>query len=135
MGADLAVLGRGLAWQVGRYLSFTGTSHDMPESRIILIALALLSVLGALAEQASRGNGIIYSLVVPAVWVTFVWIHARQDSTPNSRLASALFLISLPVEAAIVLTQWIPGMEWPIAVWGALAMATVSVRSRENCRG
>lgn len=125
-------LAKGLSWHAVRLATFRGSPKDMPESTGLLILLMALSVMGGIAEQMARNHGLTMALSMPVLWMFFVVTYSWNDGTLDKRMASALFLVSLPIDAAMALTGFLPSLEWPVAVWGGIAMIALVSRREQG---
>ena len=121
----------GLSYHAFRLATFRGSVQAIPDSTGLTTLVMMLSLVGGLAEQIARGHGIGMLLVIPFVWLPFVFLHAWNRGKLDRRLAAGLFLTSIPIEMAMVLTRWVPALEWPVAAWsGAVLVAVVASKDR-----
>ena len=121
----------GLSYHAFRLATFRGSVQAIPDSTGLTTLVMMLSLVGGLAEQIARGHGIGMLLVIPCVWLPFVFLHAWNRGKLDRRLASGLFLASIPIEMAMLLARWAPALEWPVAAWsGAVLVAVVASKDR-----
>lgn len=94
----------------------------MPDSMgFVGIAMAG-TLLGGLAEQLVRGRPWVLAIVTTLVWLGLILAVSRKDGRLNRRLAGALAVLSIGIQALLVLSIWIPGVEWPVAIWSGVAV-------------
>jgi hypothetical protein len=111
-----------VAWHCWRFLSFRGDWRRMPDSMgFVGIAMAG-TLLGGLAEQLVRGRPWVLAIVTTLVWLGLILAVSRNDGRLNRRLAGALGVLSMGIQALLVLAIWIPGVEWPVAIWSGVAV-------------
>jgi len=94
----------------------------MPDSSGFVWAVMGISFLGGMTEQLVRGRTFGLALVTIFAWLGFVLLAANRNDVFNRRLASALGLLSIGIQALLVISIWIPGTEWLIAIWSGLAV-------------
>ena len=105
-----------------RLLSFRGDLKLMPDSTGFVWVAMGASFLGGMTEQLVRGRPLTLALVTTFVWLGLVLLASRKDGAFNRRLASALGLLTMGIQALLVLSIWIPGAEWLVAIWSGLAV-------------
>jgi uncharacterized membrane protein len=81
-----------------------------------------VAFLGGMTEQLVRGRTWDLALVTTFAWLGFVLLAANRNEVFNRRLASALGLLTMGIQALLILSIWIPGTEWVIAIWSGLAV-------------
>ena len=94
----------------------------MPDSTGFVLVAMGASFLGGMTEQLVRGRPLALALVTTFVWLGFVLIASRKDGIFNRRLASALGLLTISIQTLLILSIWIPGAEWLVAIWSGLAV-------------
>lgn len=81
-----------------------------------------VAFLGGMTEQLVRGHTLSLAFVTTFAWLGFVLLAANRSDVFNRRLASALGLLSIGIQALLVISIWIPGAEWLVAIWSGLAV-------------
>lgn len=105
-----------------RLLSFRGDLRLMPDSTgFVLIAMGA-SFIGGMTEQLVRGRTWGFALVTTVAWLGFVLLAANRSGVFNRRLASALGLLTMGIQVLLILSIWIAGTEWLVAIWSGLAV-------------
>ncbi len=117
-----------------RLLSFRGELRLMPDSTGFVWFAMGASFLGGMAEQLVRGRPFSMALVTTAVWLGLVLLASRREGGFNRRLASALGLLTIGIQVLLVLSVWIPGAEWLVAIWSGLAVMHL-LSTANNDRG
>lgn len=105
-----------------RLLSFRGDLRLMPDSLGFVWVVMGASFLGGMTEQLVRGRAWELALVTTFAWLGFILLAANRSEDFNRRLASALGLLSIGIQALLVISIWIPGAEWLVAIWSGLAV-------------
>lgn len=117
-----------------RLLSFRGELRLMPDSTGFVWFAMGASFIGGMAEQLVRGRPFAMALVTTAVWLCLVLLASRREDVFNRRLASALGLLTIGIQVLLVLSIWIPGAEWLVAIWSSLAVMHL-LSTANNDRG
>ncbi|TWO82175.1 hypothetical protein CBW56_01665 [Denitratisoma oestradiolicum] len=94
----------------------------MPDSMGFVGVAMSGTLLGGLAEQLVRGRSWSLAMVTTLVWLGLILAVSRKDGQINRRLAAALGILSMGIQALLVLSIWIPGIEWPVAIWSGVAV-------------
>jgi hypothetical protein len=94
----------------------------MPDSTGFVWFAMGASFIGGMTEQLVRGRSLALALVTTFVWLGLVLLASSRNDVFNRRLASALGLLTIGIQALLVLSIWIPGAEWLVAVWSSLAV-------------
>ena len=118
-----------------RLLTFRGDLRLMPDSSGFVWFAMGASFLGGMAEQFVRGRTVVLALVTTFAWLGFVLLASKRNGEFNRRLASALGLLSVGIQALLVLSIWIPGTEWPIAIWSGLAVTHLLSKANNDRAG
>ena len=105
-----------------RLLSFRGDLKLMPDSTGFLWVAMGVAFLGGMTEQLVRGRTWGFALVTTVAWLGFVLLAANRNEVFNRRLASALGLLTMGTQVLLILSIWIPGAEWLVAIWSSLAV-------------
>lgn len=105
-----------------RLLSFRGDLRLMPDSSGFVWTVMGVSFLGGMTEQLVRGRTFGLALVTTFAWLGFVLLAANRNDVFNRRLASALGLLTMGTQVLLILSIWIPGAEWLVAIWSSLAV-------------
>lgn len=104
-----------------RMITFSARFEGLPSSKTFVALTGFISVLAMLAEQLSRNKSLLHiALVVIGGIILALGFAATRD---DNRVASGLFIATLPLSAMMALSVWIPGSETVIAIWGGIAMA------------
>lgn len=105
-----------------RLLSFRGDLKLMPDSTGFVWVAMGVAFLGGMTEQLVRGRTWGLALVTTVAWLCFVLLAANRSGVFNRRLASALGLLTMGTQVLLILSIWIPGAEWLVAIWSGLAV-------------
>ena len=105
-----------------RLLSFRGDLKLMPDSTGFVWVAMGVAFLGGMTEQLVRGRTWGLALVTTVAWLGFVLLAANRSDVFNRRLASALGLLTMGIQVLLILSIWIPGAEWLVAIWSGLAV-------------
>lgn len=105
-----------------RFLSFRGDLRLMPDSSGFVWVVMGVSFLGGMTEQLVRGRTLGLALITTFAWLGFILLAANRNDFFNRRLASALGLLSIGIQALLVISIWVPGAEWLVAIWSGLAV-------------
>lgn len=92
-----------LSW---RYNTFRGRWADMPASTGLCIVLGVLSFSSCvLAIWVEYGGAV--AMAIPVVWLSALWLFATDGFSVriNKRLASAVFLLSIPWMLVLALLE------------------------------
>lgn len=111
-----------VGWHCWQFLSFRGDWHRMPDSMGFAGTAMAGTLLGGLTEQLVRGRPWTLAMVTTLVWLGLILAVSRKDGRLNRRLAGALGVLSMGIQALLVLSIWIPGVEWPVAIWSGVAV-------------
>ena len=107
----------------------------MPNSTGFVWVVMVVSFLGGMTEQLVRHRTFGLALVTTFAWLGFILLAAKRNEVFNRRLASALGLLSIGIQALLVLSTWIPGAEWPIAIWSSLAVMHLLSKANNDRAG
>ncbi len=107
----------------------------MPDSSGFVWAVMGASFLGGMTEQLVRGHTLGVALVTTFAWLGFVLLAANRSEVFNRRLASALGLLTMGIQALLIFSIWIPGAEWPIAIWSGLAVMHLLSKANNDRAG
>ena len=118
-----------------RLLTFRGDLRLMPDSTGFVWLAMSASFLGGMTEQLVRGRTWGMALVTTFAWLGFVLLAAKRNEVFNRRLASALGLLSIGIQALLTLSVWMPGAEWPIAIWSSLAVMHLLSKANNDRAG
>lgn len=105
-----------------RLLSFRGDLKLMPDSTGFVWVAMGVAFLGGMTEQLVRGRTWGLALITTVAWLGFVLLAANRSDVFNRRLASALGLLTMGIQVLLILSIWIPGAEWLVAIWSGLAV-------------
>lgn len=105
-----------LCWHGWNLLRLRGDWKSMPDSRSFLGIVLILVFLGGMAEQFSRGHELLTAAIVTVSWLVILLWSSRQAGAINRRLAFALGLLSIMIQAGLILSTWMPVTEWPVAI-------------------
>ncbi|MFZ2525325.1 MAG: hypothetical protein WAW87_08420 [Candidatus Ferrigenium altingense] len=105
-----------------RLLSFRGDLKLMPDSTGFVWVAMGVAFLGGMTEQLVRGRTWGFALVTTVAWLGFVLLAANRNEVFNRRLASAMGLLTMGIQVLLILSIWIPGTEWLVAIWSGLAV-------------
>ena len=105
-----------------RLLSFRGDLKLMPDSTGFVWVVMGASFIGGMTEQLVRGRTWGLALVTTVAWLGFALLAANRGDVFNRRLASALGLLTMGIQVLLILSIWIPGAEWLVAIWSGLAV-------------
>ncbi len=111
-----------LAWHAWRLLTLRGDWKAMPDSGAFVALVLGVMVLGGLGEQMVRGHSPGPAFVSTLLWLAVVLAVSSHSGQLNRRLVAALALLSVGIEALLILTAWLPAAEWPVAIWSGLAV-------------
>mgnify|MGYP000894929200 CR=1 FL=1 len=111
-----------LAWHSWRLLTLRGDWKAMPDSGAFVALVLGVMVLGGLGEQMVRGHSPGPAFVSTLLWLAAVLAVSSHSGQLNRRLVAALALLSVGIEALLILTAWLPAAEWPVAIWSGLAV-------------
>lgn len=111
-----------LAWHSWRLLTLRGDWKAMPDSGAFVALVLGVMVLGGLGEQMVRGHSPGPAFVSTLLWLAVVLAVSSHSGQLNRRLVAALALLSVGIEALLILTAWLPAAEWPVAIWSGLAV-------------
>jgi len=111
-----------LAWHCWRLLTLRGDWKAMPDSGAFVALVLSVMVLGGLTEQLVRGHSLTSALVSTLLWLGVVLSVSRHRGAFDRRIVAALALLSIGIEALLILTAWLPAAEWPVAIWSGLAV-------------
>lgn len=129
--SDLRYLAKSLAILSWRYNTFRGQWTDMPDSTSLCLVLGLLSFASSvLAIWVEYGGAV--AMAIPVVWLSALWLFATDGFSVriNKRLASAVFLLSIP--AMLILALVGSGQMFIEVLVGVYLSATVlTLRARE----
>jgi uncharacterized membrane protein len=118
-----------------RFLSFRGELRLMPDSAGFVWFAMVASFVGGMAEQIVRGRPFAMALLTTVVWLGLVFLASKKEGGFDRRLASALGLLTIGIQFLLVLSIWIPGAEWLVAIWSGLAvMHLLSTANNERGR-
>lgn len=109
-------------WHCWRFLSFRGGWRLMPDSTGFLWIAMPGMFMGGMAEQFVRGRPLGLAIFTTLVWLGLVLAISRKNGRLNRRLAAALGILSMGIQALLVLSILIPGIEWPVAIWSGVAV-------------
>ena len=118
-----------------RLLTFRVDLRLMPDSTWFVWFAMGASFVGGMTEQLVRGRTFGLALVTTLAWLGFVLLAAKRNDVFNRRLASALGLLSIGIQVLLVLSTWIPGAEWPIAIWSGLAVTHLLAKANNDRAG
>lgn len=107
----------------------------MPDSTGFVWVVMAVSFLGGMTEQFVRGRTWGLALVTTFAWLGFILLAANRNDVFNRRLASALGLLSIGIQVLLVLSTWISGAEWPIAIWSSLAVMHLLSKANNDRAG
>ena len=107
----------------------------MPDSTGFVWVAMSVSFFGGMTEQLVRGRTWGLALVTTFAWLGFVLLAANRNDVFNRRLASALGLLSIAIQALLVLSTCIPGAEWPIAIWSSMAVMHLLSKANNDRAG
>lgn len=111
-----------VVWHCWRLLSFRGDWKSMPDSSGFAWIAMSATLVGGLTEQLVRGRTLGLAIVSTMVWLGFILAMSRKDGGFNRRLAAALALLSIAIQVLLILSTWIPVVEWPVAIWSGVAV-------------
>ncbi len=111
-----------LAWHSWRLLTLRGDWKAMPDSGAFVALVLGVMVLGGLGEQMVRGHSPGPAFVSTLLWFAVVLAVSSHSGQLNRRLVAALALLSVGIEALLILTASLPAAEWPVAIWSGLAV-------------
>ena len=111
-----------LAWHGLRLLTLRGDWKAMPDSAAFVWLVLSVVFVGGLTEQLVRGQSLTSALVSTLLWLGVVLAVSSQRGSLNRRLVAALALLSIGIDALLILTAWLPAAEWPVAIWSGLAV-------------
>jgi hypothetical protein len=94
----------------------------MPDSSGFAWIAMSATLVGGLTEQLVRGRTWGLAIVSTLVWLGFILAMSRKDGGFNRRLAAALALLSIAIQVLLILSTWIPVVEWPVAIWSGVAV-------------
>lgn len=94
----------------------------MPDSTGFVWVAMGVDFLGGMTEQLVRGRTWGLALVTTVAWLGLVLLAANRSDVFNRRLASALGLLTMSTQVLLILSIWIPGAEWLVAIWSGLAV-------------
>jgi len=115
------------------FLRLRGDWRSMPASGSFLLFVMALTFLGGMAEQLVRGRSLEIALGVTVAWMAIIALASKVDGKLNTRLASALCLLSVLIQMMLVMAIWVPVVEWPVALWSGIAvMHLLSSASRTD---
>lgn len=126
---------RSLAWQGWNLLRLRGDWKSMPDSSSFLAVVMVLVLLGGLAEQISRGHSLLMAVVVTVAWLAILLWSASTGGRTNRRLASALGVLSMAIQAGLILSTWVPAFEWPVAIWSGIAVMHLLTQASQDGAG
>jgi hypothetical protein len=129
---ELFMLVRETVWRSFEIATFRSVGPDLPQAKGFATVLAVLSAAFVAGEQLARGHGIVGMLIAPPAWLFVVWTASRAGRKTDYRLASALFLGSIPVCAALIMVAGVKLLEWAVAAWGAFVIVNVLMRKQEG---
>jgi hypothetical protein len=104
------------------FLRLRGDWRAMPTSGSFLLFVMALTFIGGMAEQLARGRSLEVALGVTVAWMAIIALTSKVDGKLNTRLASALCLLSVLIQMLLVMATWIPVVEWPVALWSGVAI-------------
>jgi hypothetical protein len=107
----------------------------MPDSRSFLGIVLFLVFLGGMAEQFARGHALLNAVVVTVSWLVILLWSSRQAGKINRRLAFALGLLSIMIQAGLILSTWMPAAEWPVAIWSGIAVMHLLSQASQDGAG
>lgn len=113
---------KSLVWHGWNLLWLRGDWKSMPESSRFLGIVMSMVFIGGMVEQWVRGRPLWVAIVVTLSWLAILLLVSRKDRQVNLRLAAALGLLSIGIQAALILSSWIPAAEWPVAIWSGIAV-------------
>ena len=111
-----------LVWHCWRLLTLRGDWKAMPDSVAFVWLVLSVVFVGGLTEQLVRGHSLTSALVSTLLWLGVVLAVSSQRGSLNRRLVAALALLSIGIDALLILTAWLPAAEWPVAIWSGLAV-------------
>jgi len=126
---------RSLALQAWNLLRLRGDWKSMPDSSSFLTMVMVLVLLGGLAEQIARGHSLLMAVVVTVSWLAILLWSASTGGRTNRRLASALGVLSLAIQAGLILSTWVPAFEWPVAIWSGIAVMHLLTQASHDSAG
>jgi len=126
---------RSLVWQAWNLLRLRGDWKSMPDSSSFLTMVMVLVLLGGLAEQIARGHSLLMAVVVTVSWLAILLWSASTGGRTNRRLASALGVLSLAIQAGLILSTWVPAFEWPVAIWSGIAVMHLLTQASQDSAG
>lgn len=94
----------------------------MPDSSGFAWIAMSATLVGGLTEQLVRGRSLGLAIVSTVVWLGFILAMSRKGGDFNRRLAAALALLSIAIQVLLILSTWIPVVEWPVAIWSGVAV-------------
>ena len=94
----------------------------MPDSTGFVWVAMGANFFGGMVEQLVRGRTWGLAVVTTLAWIVFILVAANRNDVFNRRLASALGLLTMGIQFLLVLSIWIPGAEWLVAIWSGLAV-------------
>lgn len=128
---DLGYLIKALATLSWRFNTFRGQWTDMPDSTGLCIFLGILSYASSVLMIWMEYGGLA-AMALPVVWLSALWMFATEGFNVriNKRLASAVFLLSIP--AMLILALVGSGHQIiEIVVGMYLSAAILTLRTRE----
>ena len=111
-----------LVWHCWRLLTLRGDWKAMPDSAAFVWLVLSVVFVGGLTEQLVRGHSLTSALVSTLLWLGVVLAVSSQRGSLNRRLVAALAMLSIGIDARLILTAWLPAAEWPVAIWSGLAV-------------
>jgi hypothetical protein len=124
-----------VTWHCWQFLSFRGDWRRMPDSMGFVWVAMSGTLFGGLAEQLARGRPWVLAMVTTLVWLGLILAVSRKDGQINRRLAAALGILSMGIQALLVLSIWIPGIEWPVAIWSGVAVMHLLSKANDGGAG
>ncbi len=121
-----------LAWHSWRLLTLRGDWKAMPDSGAFVALVLGVMVLGGLGEQMVRGHSPGPAFISTLLWLAVVLAVSSHSGQLNRRLVAALALLSVGIEALLILTAWLPAAEWPVAIWSGLAVLRLLLQANET---
>ena len=128
---ELWDMAKGLAVLSFRYSTLRGKWTDMPDSIWLCVILGCASMLVGFIATYIR-DSLEMAFAIPVVWLSAVWMFASDSGSwkINTRIASAVFLTTIPVEILIAsLGKGNPLIEVPIGIY--MSVCILTLRGRE----
>ena len=123
-----------LGWHAVRMATFRGSPKEVPSSSGLLLLLMALSIMLGLAEQFARSHDFVEAIGTTGIWIGCLLGCALGKGKLDTRVASAVFLASLPIQTALALAGLLqaPSLEWLVALWGGAAILLLTEKARRG---